>query len=83
MRGYGSARAERVCSDVFWGESESGCAHLLALRPKGGDNNGDADQAETFRGRVVADCVGWSTAMLLLAEEDGDPRSKWTGGRAL
>ena len=83
MHGHGSARAERVGSDIYWGKSESGCAHSLALRPKKGDENGSADRAETLRSRVVADCGGRVTAMLLLAEEDVDARSNWGGGRAL
>ena len=70
-------------SNIFWGESESGCAHSLALCPEKGDNNGGADRVETLRGRVVTDCGGAITAMLSLAEEDVDPLSNWTGGRAL
>ena len=72
-----------MCTNVFWGESESGRALLFALCPGDGDDDGGADRAETMRGRVVADCGGRITAMLLLAEEDVDARSNWAGGRAL
>ena len=83
MHGHGSARAERVDSDIFWGKSESDCAHSLALCPEKGDHNGGADQAEALGSRVVTDCGGGITAMLSLAEEDVDPRSNWAGRRAL
>ena len=36
-----------------------------------------------MRGRLVADCGGWITAMLSLTEEDVDLRSNWAGSRAL
>ena len=75
MHGHGSAIAERVCPDVFWGESKSGRAHSLALRPEDNDDDGGADQAETLRSRVVSECDGRITAMLPLAEEDVDTRS--------
>ena len=62
-------------SDIFWGESESGCAHSLALCLEQGDDNGGADRAETLRGGLVTDCGGGITAMLSLAEDDIDPCS--------
>ena len=83
MHGHGSARAEIVSPGVFWGESESGRAHSLALCPEDGDNDGSADRAETLRGRVVADCGGRITAMLSQVEEDVDAHSNWAGGRSL
>ena len=33
MHGHGSARAERVHSDVFWGKAECGRSHPQALGP--------------------------------------------------
>ena len=41
--GHGYARAERVCSDVFWGKSRSGYSHLLGLVPDDGDVIGSAN----------------------------------------
>ena len=83
MHGHGSARAEIVGSDIILGKSESSCAHSLALCPEKGDDNGGADRAETVRGGVVTNCGCGITAMLLLTEEDVDPRSNWAGSRAL
>ena len=37
MHGHGSARAERVCSEVFWSKAESGRSHLQALGSDDGD----------------------------------------------
>ena len=72
-----------MCPDVFWGESEFGRTHSLALRPEDSDGDGGADRAETSRGRVVTDCGGWITAMFALAEEDVEARSNCASGRAL
>ena len=83
MYGYGFVRAERVCPNFFWGKSESGRAHSIALRPEDGDDGGGADRVETLRGRVVADCCGRITTMFAQAEEDVDARSNWVGCRAL
>ena len=80
---HGSARAERVCPDVFWGEFESGRAHSLALRPEDSDDDGVADRSKTLRGRVVADCGGQITVMLLMAEEYVDACLNWSDSRAL
>ena len=83
MHGHGSVRAERVCTDVFWGKSESGRSHLLVIRPDDGDDVGGADQAETLRGRVFSDCGSRITSMFSQAEEDVDARSNWAGCWAL
>ena len=68
-----------MCTDVFRGESESGCAHLLALRPEDSDDDGGADKAETLRGRVVSDCGSQITFMFAQVEKDVDARSNWAG----
>ena len=47
LHGHGSARAERVCLNIFWGKYEYGRAHLLALRPEEDDDDGCDDRAET------------------------------------
>ena len=83
MHGRGSSRAERVCTDVFWGESESGRAHSLSLRPEEGDDGGGAYRADTLRGRLVADCGGRITSMFTQAEEDVGTRLNWAGCQAL
>ena len=38
MHRHGPARAERVCSDVFWGKAESGRSHSQALGSDDGDD---------------------------------------------
>ena len=45
MHGHGSARAERVRYDAFWGEAKSGRSHLQALGSDDGDDVGCADEA--------------------------------------
>ena len=45
MHGHGSARAERVCYDVFLGKAKSGRYHLQTLGYYDGDNVGYADGA--------------------------------------
>ena len=79
MHGHGSARAERVRAYVFWGESKSGRAHLLALRSDDGDDVGGADRADTLRGRVVADCGGRITSMCSQAQDDVGACLNWAG----
>ena len=79
MCGHGYARAERVCTDVFWGESKSGRAHSLGLCPGDGDNVRGSDGAETLSGRVVADCGVRVASMFSQAEKDVDARSNWAG----
>ena len=75
MHGHGSSRSERVCTKIFWGKSESGCAHSLALPPDDGDDVGGAEQAETLNSRVVSGYGGRITSMLSQAEEDVDAPS--------
>ena len=38
VHGHDSARAERVSSGVFWGESKSGRSHSQTLSPDGDDD---------------------------------------------
>ena len=83
VHGHGSDRVERVCIDVFWGESKSGCSHSLALHPDDRYDVKGADQADDLRGGVVSDCDGRITSMFSQAEEDVDARSNWAGCRAL
>ena len=79
MYGHGSTIAERVRSDVFWGESKSGRAHLLGFIPDDGDDVQGADRAETLICRVVSDCGGRVASMFLQVEEDVDACSNWLG----
>ena len=79
MHGHGSARAERVRTNVLWGKSKSVRAHSLALRPDDRDDARGADGAATLSGRVVADCDSRATCMFSQAEEDVDARSNWAG----
>ena len=59
MHGHGSARAERVCSDVFWGKAKSGHSHSQAPGSDDGDDVGCADGAEAMIGGIIAD--GYTT----------------------
>ena len=38
MHDHDSSRVERVRTNVFWGESKSGCTHSLGLLPDDGDD---------------------------------------------
>ena len=55
MHGHGSARAERVCSDVFWSVAKSGCSHLHTFVSDYGDGVGCADGAVATFGGEIAD----------------------------
>ena len=48
MHGHGSARAEIVSYDVFWGEAKSDRSHSHTLGPDDGDDFGCADGAEAM-----------------------------------
>ena len=53
MHGHGSTRADRVRPKVFWGESESGRAHLTDLGPEDRDNVKKNNGVEYLaRGRI-------------------------------
>ena len=64
MHCHGPARAERVCSDVFWGKAESGRSHPQALGSDDGDDVGSADGTEAMIGGIIADGGGRSTGRL-------------------
>ena len=72
MHHHGSARAERVCSDNFWGEAESGRSHPQALGSDEGDDVECADGVEAMIGGIIADAGGRSTRLGAKAEEDVD-----------
>ena len=57
MHGHGSARAEILCSDVFWGEAKSGCSHSQVLGSNDGNDAGCADGAEAIIGGIISDGV--------------------------
>ena len=71
MHGDGSARSERVRHDVFWGNSDSGRAHLTGLDPEDCDDVQGADRAEPLAEvRVAANQSGPWASMFYHAEED-------------
>ena len=77
------APPERIeCVPTSSGANPS-LAHLIALCPEENDDYGGAERAETWRGRVFADCGGQITAMFALAEEDVDTRLNWADRWAL
>ena len=77
MHGRGSARAERVRSDVFWGEAKSGCSHSQALGSDDGDDVGCTDGAEAMIGGIITDGGGGITTLVVQAEEDVVARLDW------
>ena len=79
MHGHGSTRAERVCSDVFWGEAKSGRSHLQALGSDDGNGIGCADGAEAMIRGIIADGGGGITHLVVQAQEDVDAHLDWAG----
>ena len=79
MHGYGSARTERVRSDVFWGKAESGHSQSQALGSDDGDNVRCADREEAMIGGIITDGCGGITPLVAKAEEDVDARLDWAG----
>ena len=79
MHRHDPARAERVCSDVFWGKAESGRSHPQALGSDDGDDVGCADGAEAMIGGIITDGGGGSTPLVAEAEEDDDAGLDWAG----
>ena len=79
MHGHGSARAERVHYDIFWGESKSGCLNPYGLGLEGCNDVQGADRADLVVGvRVVADRGGSRAPIFAHVEEDVDARSNRT-----
>ena len=65
MHSHSSARVERVRPDVFWGKSESSCAHLTGPSPEDCDDVQGADGSESLDGaRIVSDKGGGRSSML-------------------
>ena len=79
MHGQGYAKEERVCYDVFWGESKSGRSHLLELGPDGGDDVGYADGAEAVIGEKIADGGGGISFPVTQSEEYAGTCLEWAG----
>ena len=73
MHGHGSAKVERVRTDVFWGKAELGCSDQKCLGPKDRDGVQGADRAEPLSGGIVANGGGSWAPMFAHAEEDVDP----------
>ena len=74
MHSRGSARAERVRSDVFWCKAKSGCSDQNGLSRKDRDDVQGADQSEPLNGRIVADRGGSWAPIIVHTEEYVDPR---------
>ena len=74
MHGRGSSRAERVRSDVFWGEAKSCCSHSQTLGPDYVDDVGCADGAETMIGEKFFDGGDEVVSPVAQAEEDANAR---------
>ena len=73
MHGRGSARAEIVCSNVFWSKSESSCSNSNGLSPEDRDDVQGTNRAEPVVGvRVVAERGGPHAPMFVHVEEDFD-----------
>ena len=58
MHGHGFTRSERVRSDVFWGDINSGRSQLQTLGPDDGNDVGCADAAEDMIRGKIADGSG-------------------------
>ena len=79
MYRHGPTRAERVCSDVFWGKAESGRSHPQAFGSDDSDDAGSADGAEAMIRGIIADGGGRSTRLVTEAEEDVNACFDWAG----
>ena len=74
MHDHGSARAERVRSSIFWGETKYVCSHLKTLGSDDGDDVGCADGAEATIGGKFTDGGGGIASLVAQAEEDVNAR---------
>ena len=79
MHGHGSDRAERVRSDVFWGETKSGCSHSQTLGPDDGNGVGCADGAEAMIGGECFDGGSGIVSLVAQVEEEVDASLDWAG----
>ena len=87
VHGQGSARAERVRPDIFWGKPESGYFHSQSISADEGDDVGCADGAEAMiRGKLLMGVVGLHPRMrrrrkilmpVLTGKSAADSDRKW------
>ena len=73
VHGRGSARAERVRSDIFWRKSESSCSNSNGLNLEDCDDVQGTDQAQPLSGRIVSDRGGSRAPMFAHEKEDVGP----------
>ena len=64
MHGHGSARAERVRSDVFLDGAKSCCSYLQALGSNDGDDVECTGGAESMIGGIITDRVDGITLLV-------------------
>ena len=69
MHGHGSARAERVRSDVFWGKTESSCSQVQTLGSDDSDDVRSDDGTEAVIGGKIADGGGGISSLSVQVEE--------------
>ena len=80
MHGHGSARTERVHSNVFWDEPKSICTNTSGLAPEERDDVQGADRVEPLVVvRVIDDRGGPWAPMFTHAEEDVNTLSNQAG----
>ena len=79
MNYHGSARSERVRSDIFWSKSESYCSDSNGLSPEDSNDVQGADISEPLSGRIVVDRGGSRAPMFAHREEDVDNRLNRAG----
>ena len=79
MHGHGSARAERVHSNIFWGKTKSGCSQLQTPSPDDSHDVGCTDRSEAMIRGKITDGGGGIISLVTQAEEDVDARLDWAG----